>query len=64
MRRLPPLPAGPGLHRLRYHVCSTLEKRPDFAGNHHYLQIWPAQPSPPVVVKQGEWIAHLNDAAT
>ncbi|TDD46146.1 hypothetical protein E1286_21895 [Nonomuraea terrae] len=64
VRRLPPLPAGPGLHRLRYHVRSTLEERPDIAGNHHYLQIWPAQPSPPVVVKQGEWIAYLNDAAT
>ncbi|MEO3801996.1 hypothetical protein [Nonomuraea sp. B1E8] len=64
VRRLPPLPAGPGLHRLRYHVWSTLMERPDFDGNHHYLQIWPAQPSPPVVVKQGEWIAHDNDAVT
>ncbi|MEU9837410.1 hypothetical protein AB0D67_38245 [Streptosporangium sp. NPDC048047] len=64
MRRLPPLPAGPGIHRLRYHVCSTLEEQPDFDGNQHYLQIWPTQPSPPVVVKRGKWIAHLNDAAT
>ncbi|MER6002013.1 hypothetical protein ABT120_25810 [Nonomuraea angiospora] len=64
MRRLPPLPAGPGTHRLRYHVWSTLTERPDFDGDHHYLQIWPAQPSPPVVLKQGEWIAHWDGNVT
>ncbi|WP_344317153.1 hypothetical protein [Acrocarpospora pleiomorpha] len=64
VRRLPPLPAGPGVHRLRYHIWSTLMERPDFDGNHHYLQIWPAQPSAPIVVKPGAWTAHWNDAVT
>ncbi|SDM33638.1 hypothetical protein SAMN05421874_1564 [Nonomuraea maritima] len=63
LRRLPALPAGPGLYRLRYHVRSTIEEHLYTDGNHHYLQIWPAQPSPPVVVKEGEWIAHENAGA-
>ncbi|NRQ36306.1 hypothetical protein HII36_31395 [Nonomuraea sp. NN258] len=56
VRRLPPLPSGPGVYRLRHHVGNTLAEPPD--DDHHYLQIWPAEPSPPVIVKEGEWIAH------
>ncbi|GGO66507.1 hypothetical protein [Nonomuraea cavernae] len=49
---LPPLHAGPGTYRMRYHV-----KDMDWEGaredgvDDHYLQIWPAPFEDPVVVK-------------
>ncbi|MGW2216622.1 hypothetical protein ACWCSD_16680 [Nonomuraea sp. NPDC001684] len=52
MHPLPPLPAGPGTYRLRYHV-----KNMDWEGaradgvDDHYLQIWPAPLQEPLVVK-------------
>ncbi|WP_062345305.1 hypothetical protein [Herbidospora yilanensis] len=48
-RHLPPLPAGPGDYRLRYHVRGIDAER--CAVDDHYLQIWPSPPSAPVVRK-------------
>ncbi|WP_157522049.1 hypothetical protein [Herbidospora cretacea] len=46
---LPPLPAGPGNYRLRYHVRgSDWEACGD---DDHHLQIWPSEPAGPVVVQ-------------
>jgi hypothetical protein len=48
---LPPLPAGPGPYRIRYHVKGMdLEGTQDAVADHH-LQIWPAPLAEPVTVK-------------
>lgn len=47
--RLPPLPAGPGTYRLRYHLRGLDEER--CAPDDHYLQIWPAPRQGPAIVK-------------
>ncbi|MFD0884728.1 hypothetical protein ACFQ08_09225 [Streptosporangium algeriense] len=47
--RLPPLPAGPGTYRLRYHVRGMDEER--YLADDHYLQIWPAPRHAPAVLK-------------
>ncbi|NAS25339.1 hypothetical protein GT755_27100 [Herbidospora sp. NEAU-GS84] len=46
---LPPLPAGPGNYRLRYHVRGA-DWESCLEGD-HYLQIWPSEPAEPKVVK-------------
>jgi hypothetical protein len=51
MRPLPPLPAGPGAYRIRYHVKGMDLEGTDDAVDDHYLQIWPAPFDGPVVVK-------------
>ncbi|GII03802.1 hypothetical protein [Planobispora takensis] len=52
MRPLPPLPAGPGTYRIRYHVKNMdWEGAGDDGIDDHYLQIWPAPLGDPVVVK-------------
>ncbi|GIH25151.1 hypothetical protein Aph01nite_34610 [Acrocarpospora phusangensis] len=51
MSRLPPLPAGPGTYRIRYHVKGMDLEGTEDAVDDHYLQIWPALPADPVVVK-------------
>ncbi|MFD1940369.1 hypothetical protein ACFSKW_53825 [Nonomuraea mangrovi] len=48
---LPPLPAGPGTYRIRYHVKGMDLEGSDDAVDDHYLQIWPASLEDPVVVK-------------
>ncbi|WP_061295092.1 hypothetical protein [Herbidospora cretacea] len=47
--RLPPLPAGPGNYRLRYHVRGA-DSESCGEGDYH-LQIWPSAPAEPVVLK-------------
>ncbi|MFD1938787.1 hypothetical protein ACFSKW_45740 [Nonomuraea mangrovi] len=49
---LPPLQAGPGTYRIRYHVKGMDgEGTRDDGIDDHYLQIWPAPLEDPVVVK-------------
>ncbi|WP_329426969.1 hypothetical protein OG339_42695 [Streptosporangium sp. NBC_01495] len=55
MLPLPPLPAGPGTYRIRYHVKGmdaegTVEDTEN-AADDHYLQVWPAPFEDPIVVK-------------
>lgn len=53
---LPPLPAGPGTYRLRYHGRNVDAGRAaDTASepvDEYLLQIWPAAPSPAVILKR------------
>ncbi|UBU14106.1 hypothetical protein [Nonomuraea gerenzanensis] len=49
--RLPPLPAGPGTYRLRYHIRGMDEEVAVEIGDHYFLQIWPEPPHDPTVVK-------------
>lgn len=51
MHPLPPLPAGPGTYRIRYHVKGMDTEGTDDAVDDHCLQIWPAPLEDPVVVK-------------
>ncbi|MEV6861535.1 hypothetical protein AB0M44_11095 [Streptosporangium subroseum] len=55
IHRLPPLPAGPGWYRLRYHAYGLDEGHADFyeenASDRYLLQIWPADESGPRFVK-------------
>ncbi|MEV0201100.1 hypothetical protein [Nonomuraea sp. NPDC050691] len=48
---LPPLPAGPGTYRIRYHVKGMDMEGTLDAVDDHYLQIWPAPLEDPVTVK-------------
>jgi hypothetical protein len=48
---LPPLPAGPGTYRIRYHVKGMDVEGTEDAIDDHYLQIWPSSLEDPVVVK-------------
>ncbi|MFI6798393.1 hypothetical protein [Streptosporangium canum] len=48
---LPPLPAGPGAYRLRYHVRGMDEEVVIEIGDHYFLQIWPEPPRDPTVLK-------------
>ncbi|GAA2674246.1 hypothetical protein GCM10010412_055210 [Nonomuraea recticatena] len=48
---LPPLPAGPGTYRLRYHVRGMDEEIAIEIGDHYFLQIWPEPPRDPTVLK-------------
>ncbi|GII93408.1 hypothetical protein Ssi02_36390 [Sinosporangium siamense] len=48
---LPPLPAGPGTYRLRYHVRGMDEEVSLEIGSHYFIQIWPEPPCDPVVLK-------------
>ncbi|GAA3521978.1 hypothetical protein FHR32_008629 [Streptosporangium album] len=52
---LPPLPAGPGTYRLRYHGRGMDEAyeadTSDVAVDHYLLQIWPAPPHDSAVLK-------------
>ncbi|WP_204030783.1 hypothetical protein [Sinosporangium siamense] len=48
---LPPLPAGPGEYRIRYHVKGMDTEGTEDATDDHYLQIWPSPPRDPVVVQ-------------
>ncbi|SNT53595.1 hypothetical protein SAMN05216276_105661 [Streptosporangium subroseum] len=48
---LPPLPAGPGTYRLRYHVRGMDEEVAIEIGDHYFLQIWPEPPRDPTVLK-------------
>ncbi|MEU3163796.1 hypothetical protein [Streptosporangium sp. NPDC006930] len=45
---LPPLPAGPGTYRLRYHTQGDMES---WSIDGYYLQIWPAPQHDPAVLK-------------
>ncbi|WP_157548536.1 hypothetical protein [Nonomuraea candida] len=59
---LPPLPAGPGWYRLRYHARGMDEAADEAASSgevidHYLLQIWPAEESLPRLVKQGSGCA-------
>ncbi|WP_156045321.1 hypothetical protein [Herbidospora cretacea] len=59
---LPPLPAGPGNYRLRYHVRGA-DWESCLEGD-HYLQIWPAEPAEPKVVKAtSHYFKHLVSQA-
>ncbi|MER5318172.1 hypothetical protein [Streptosporangium roseum] len=55
IHELPPLPAGPGWYRLRYHAYGLDEGHADCYEEHapdrYLLQIWPADESGPRVVK-------------
>ncbi|GIH28166.1 hypothetical protein Aph01nite_64760 [Acrocarpospora phusangensis] len=48
---LPPLPAGPGTYRLRYHIRGMDEENWVEPGDHYFLQIWPEPPRYPAVLK-------------
>ncbi|MET8862655.1 hypothetical protein ABZW11_06825 [Nonomuraea sp. NPDC004580] len=48
---LPPLHAGPGTYRIRYHIKGLDLEGTDDAVDDHYLQIWPAPLEEPVVIK-------------
>jgi hypothetical protein len=48
---LPPLTAGPGTYRLRYHARGMDEESYDTVTEHYLLQIWPAPPDYPTVLK-------------
>ncbi|MEU0484469.1 hypothetical protein ABZ260_35485 [Streptosporangium sp. NPDC006013] len=49
---LPPLPAGPGTYRLRYHARGMDEEDSlDAIAEHYFLQIWPEPPCDPAVLK-------------
>ncbi|WP_143043720.1 hypothetical protein [Nonomuraea jiangxiensis] len=48
---LPPLPAGPGTYRLRYHARGMDEESWDEIDEHYLLQIWPQPQSDPAVLK-------------
>ncbi|GAA3444639.1 hypothetical protein [Planomonospora venezuelensis] len=48
---LPPLPAGAGTYRIRYHVKGMDSEGTQDAVADHYLQIWPAPLGDPVFVK-------------
>ncbi|NUW42938.1 hypothetical protein [Nonomuraea rhodomycinica] len=51
MSPLPPLQAGPGTYRMRYHVKGMDREGTDDTADDHYLQIWPAPLEDPAVVK-------------
>jgi hypothetical protein len=55
IHHLPPLPAGPGTYRLRYHARGMDEANArdtsDVAIDHYLLQIWPAPSYDPAVLK-------------
>ena len=55
-RDLPPLPAGPGTYRLRYHArgmdAAATAQNSDVPIDEYLLQIWPAPPSPEVTLKR------------
>jgi len=55
-RDLPPLPAGPGTYRLRYHTrgmdAAAAAEHSDVPIDEYLLQIWPAPPSPAVTLKR------------
>ncbi|MGI5489675.1 hypothetical protein [Microtetraspora malaysiensis] len=51
MSPLPPLPAGPGTYRIRYHVKGMDIEGTLDAVDDHYLQIWPSPLEDPAVVK-------------
>ncbi|MGN9786457.1 hypothetical protein ACTMTF_33885 [Nonomuraea sp. ZG12] len=48
---LPPLSAGPGTYRLRYHARGMDEESYETVTEHYLLQIWPAPPDHPAVLK-------------
>ncbi|WP_433352936.1 hypothetical protein ACQP25_06690 [Microtetraspora malaysiensis] len=49
---LPPLPAGPGTYRLRYHARGMDEEDSlDAVDEHYLLQIWAEPPRDPAVLK-------------
>ncbi|MEV4292500.1 hypothetical protein AB0K40_43925 [Nonomuraea bangladeshensis] len=48
---LPPLPAGPGSYRLRYHIRGMDEENRVDPDDHYFLQIWPEPPCYPTVLK-------------
>jgi hypothetical protein len=53
--RLPPIPAGPGTYRLRYHARGM-----DGRGiGHCLLQIWPAQPQVAAALKISSETGHF-----
>lgn len=57
---LPPLPAGPGTYRVRYHVGAMDTEGAEEALDDHYLQIWPSPAADPAVVKSTtQWIEHV-----
>lgn len=57
---VPPLTAGPGAYRLRYHVLGMDD---EMAEEHYFLQIWPEAYREPVVVKSTtEFFRHWLDA--
>jgi hypothetical protein len=51
MSPLPPLPAGPGTYRIRYHVKGMDTEGTGDATDDHYLQIWPSPLEEPAVIK-------------
>jgi hypothetical protein len=55
-RDLPPLPAGPGTYRLRYHTrgmdAAAAAEHSDGPIDEYLLQIWPAPPSPAITLKR------------
>lgn len=59
---LPPLLAGPGTYRIRYHVKGMDVEGTEDAADDHYLQIWPSFLGDPVVVKAttGSFQYHLD----
>ena len=48
---LPPLTAGPGTYRLRYHIRGMDEEVAIEIGDYYFLQIWPEPPRDPAVLK-------------
>jgi hypothetical protein len=48
---LPPLPAGPGTYRLRYHARGMDEESQDEIDERYLLQIWPQPRCDPAVLK-------------
>ncbi|WP_329560929.1 hypothetical protein OG711_26850 [Streptomyces uncialis] len=55
---LPPLTtAGPGTYRLRVHVRgrdTAVDLTPDDVTEHYLIQCWPAEPTPPTIVRTGD----------
>jgi hypothetical protein len=54
-RELPPLPAGPGTYRLRYHArgmdAGAIAQNSDVPVDEYLLQLWPAPVSPAATLK-------------
>ncbi|MFF3440600.1 hypothetical protein [Streptosporangium sp. NPDC002721] len=61
MSPLPPLPAGPGVYRVRYHVKGMDGEGTQDAVDDHYLQIWPMPLEEPVVLKTATDITPEKD---
>jgi hypothetical protein len=55
-RDLPPLPAGPGTYRVRYHArgmdAAAAAVNSDAPIDEYLLQVWPAPPSPAMTLKR------------